>query len=92
MHYGDTNTRGSLGSLIAQFRHKNLTKDSLNFKAADELLRIVFKALLLVLVDFFKSHIGASDELDIPWVTDSIIDTLTSLGPLMKSHSPMILG
>ncbi|KAG0012791.1 hypothetical protein BGZ82_002424, partial [Podila clonocystis] len=90
-HYGDANTRGSLGSFITQLHRKNLTKDGLNFKAADELLRIVFEALVLVLVDFFKPHIGASDELDIPRVIDSIIDTLASLGTLMKSHSPMIL-
>ncbi|KAG0275119.1 hypothetical protein BGZ95_009164 [Linnemannia exigua] len=91
-HYGDANTRGSLGSLIALFRRKNLTKDSLNFKAADELLRIVFEALLLVLVDFFESHIDTLDELVIPRVTDIIIDTIANLGSLMESHPSMILG
>ncbi|KAF9899125.1 hypothetical protein EC991_009576 [Linnemannia zychae] len=91
-HYGDTNTRGSLGGLIAQFRRKNLAKDNVNFKAADELLKIVFEALLLLLVDFLKPHIDVSNELDISQVTDSINDTLASLGPLMKSPSPMILG
>ncbi|KAF9368787.1 hypothetical protein CPB97_004251, partial [Podila verticillata] len=48
-HYGEDNTCGSLSSLIVLLRRKHLTKDSLNFKTADELLRLVFKALLLML-------------------------------------------
>ncbi|KAF8924409.1 hypothetical protein BGZ47_004036, partial [Haplosporangium gracile] len=90
-HFGENNTRGSLATFITLLHRNTLTKDSLNFKTADELLRIVFEALVLVLVDFFRPHVGASDELDIPRVADSIIDTLASLGPLMKSHSPMVL-
>ncbi|KAF9177079.1 hypothetical protein BGZ50_009236, partial [Haplosporangium sp. Z 11] len=89
-HYGDSNRRGTLASFITLLRRKNLTKESLNFKAADELLKIVFEALLLLLKEFLIPIIGVSDEFDILQVADSIFDTLINLDPLTTSQSPKI--
>ncbi|CAO3568652.1 unnamed protein product [Mortierella alpina] len=91
-HYGDDNTRGTLATIISLLRRKQLTKDNMNFKVADELLRLVFEALSLVLADFLTSNTDAADKVDVPRVADLIIDTLTNLGPLTESSTPMLRG
>ncbi|KFH71184.1 hypothetical protein, variant [Podila verticillata NRRL 6337] len=90
-HYGDTNCPGSLADIIGVLRRKHLTKDNMKFKVADELLKLVFEALLFV---FWESlhDFGTSAESEVQRVTDSIIDILNGLHSLLQDPTRLLFG
>ncbi|KAF9149515.1 hypothetical protein BG015_008705 [Linnemannia schmuckeri] len=84
-HYGSPQSPGSLASIIILMDRKRLTKEKQEFKAADELLRIVFDAMVLSLCESLRQG-GTSDELDIPTISEIITNSFCSL------PSPSLFG
>ncbi|KAF9369729.1 hypothetical protein CPB97_003345, partial [Podila verticillata] len=78
-HLGtDANTPGSLASFIALLESKGFNKEKPEFKATDELLRIVFDATSMVLWETLHDA-DTSVELDMSGVVDIIINAITDL-------------
>jgi len=87
-HLGaDANTPGSLASFISLLGSKGFNKEKPEFKATDELLRIVFDAMSMVLWETLHDA-DTSVELDMPRVVDIIIHAITNL----KQADPLING
>ncbi|KAF9122644.1 hypothetical protein BG015_005493, partial [Linnemannia schmuckeri] len=70
-HYGIPGSPGTLASISIFMGRKRLSKEKQEFKSADELLRIVFDAMVQMLCESLRQG-GISDELDIPKFTDTI--------------------
>ncbi|KAF9117427.1 hypothetical protein BGW39_002190, partial [Mortierella sp. 14UC] len=84
-HFGSLPFPGTLASIVVLLNRKRLSKEKQEFKAADELLRIVFDAMVQLLCESLRQD-GTSDELDIPKVTATIIGSFCDL------PSPSLLG
>ncbi|KAG0352647.1 hypothetical protein BGZ54_002649 [Gamsiella multidivaricata] len=77
-HFGSPLFPGTLASIIILLDRKRLSKEKQEFKAADELLRIVFDAMVQSLCESLREG-GASDELDIPKFTETITNSFCGL-------------
>ncbi|KAF9322591.1 hypothetical protein BG006_002260, partial [Podila minutissima] len=87
-HLGaDANTPGSLASFISLLESKGFNKEKPEFKATDELLRIVFDATSMVLWETLHDA-DTSVELDMPRVVDIVINAITNL----KQAKPLFNG
>ncbi|KAF8978249.1 hypothetical protein BGZ52_006222, partial [Haplosporangium bisporale] len=84
-HFGSPQFPGSLASIIILLGRKRLSKEKLEFKAADELLRIVFDAKVQLLYESLRQG-DTSDELDIPKFAEIITNSFCDL------PSPSLLG
>ncbi|KAG0011419.1 hypothetical protein BGZ82_003007, partial [Podila clonocystis] len=74
-HFGSQQFQGTLASISILLGRKRLSREKPDFKAADELLRIVFDSTSQLLWEFLK-HDGMSDELEILRVAGIITETL----------------
>ncbi|KAG0069405.1 hypothetical protein BGZ92_004681 [Podila epicladia] len=87
-HLGaDANTPGSLASFISLLESKGFNKEKPEFKATDELLRIVFDAMSMVLWETLHDA-DTSVELDMPRVIEVAINAITNL----KQAKPLLNG
>jgi len=84
-HYGSPQFPGTLASIIILLGRKRLTKEKQEFKASDELLRIVFDAIVQLLCESMRQN-GTSDELDVTIFSETI--TKSFCGP----PSPSLFG
>ncbi|KAK3817844.1 MAG: hypothetical protein J3R72DRAFT_43438 [Linnemannia gamsii] len=73
-HYGSPGFPGTLASINIFLGRKRLSKEKQEFKAADELLRIVFDAMVQLLCESLRQG-GTSDEPDIPKFTETIANS-----------------
>jgi hypothetical protein len=73
-HYGSSEFPGFLGSIVIFLDRKRLSKEKQEYKAADELLRIVFDAVVKLLCESLQQG-DTLDELDIPRVSETIADS-----------------
>ncbi|KAG0251928.1 hypothetical protein BG011_007315 [Mortierella polycephala] len=73
-HYGFPGSPGTLAAINVVMGRKRLSKDKQEFKAADELLTIVFDAMVQLLCEPLRQG-GASDELDIPKLAETITNS-----------------
>ncbi|KAF9122715.1 hypothetical protein BG015_005486, partial [Linnemannia schmuckeri] len=76
-HYGSPNFPGSLAAISIFMDRKRLSKEKQEFKTADELLRIVFDAMVQLLCESLRQG-GTLDELDIPKFTETITNSFCS--------------
>ncbi|KAF9974798.1 hypothetical protein BGZ75_000697, partial [Mortierella antarctica] len=84
-HFGTPRFPGSLASIIILLGRKRLSKEKQEFKAADELLRIVFDAIVQSLCESLSQG-GTLDEPDIPKFTEIITNSFCGL------PSPSLFG
>ncbi|KAF9369712.1 hypothetical protein CPB97_003364 [Podila verticillata] len=84
-HYGSPEFPGTLASISIFLGRKRLSKEKQEFKAADELLRIVFDAMVQLLCESLQQG-GTSDELDISKFTETITNSFCGL------PTPSLLG
>ncbi|KAG0221623.1 hypothetical protein BGW42_007450, partial [Actinomortierella wolfii] len=87
-YYGDEECPGpgTLADIIAALGYKYLTKKNIIFKVADELLKITFEALLLLLWNTLQD-LRNPGEAEIVRVTDIIIDVLGGPDSPLKGSS-----
>ncbi|KAG0014076.1 hypothetical protein BGZ82_001909, partial [Podila clonocystis] len=84
-HLGaDANTPGSLASFISLLESKGFNKEKPEFKATNELMRIVFDAMSKVLWETLHDA-DTSVELDMSSVVDTIINAISDLKQAMPS-------
>ncbi|KAI8597881.1 hypothetical protein EDD21DRAFT_310195 [Dissophora ornata] len=84
-HFGSPQFPGSLASIIILLSRKRLSKEKQEFKAADELLRIVFDAMVQSLYESLRQG-DTSDELPIPKIAETITNSFCDL------PSPSLFG
>ncbi|KAF9374918.1 hypothetical protein BGX21_003995, partial [Mortierella sp. AD011] len=84
-HFGSPQSPGTLASIIILLGRKRLSKEKQEFKAADELLRTVFDAMVQSLCESLREG-GTSDERDIQTFTETITNSFCSL------PSPSLVG
>ncbi|KAG0195260.1 hypothetical protein BGX33_003798, partial [Mortierella sp. NVP41] len=84
-HYGSPGVPGTLASISILLDRKRLSKEKQEFKTADELLRIVFDAMVQLLWESLRRG-GASDELHIPKFAETITNSFCGLS------SPSLFG
>ncbi|KAI1288553.1 hypothetical protein EDD11_009937 [Mortierella claussenii] len=84
-HYGSPGSPGTLAAINVFMGRKRLSKDKQEFKAADELLAIVFDAMVQLLCKSLLQG-DAPDELDIPKFAETITNSFCGL------PSPSLFG
>jgi hypothetical protein len=84
-HYGSPGTPDTLVSISISLGRKRLSKEKQEFKTVDELLRVVFDAMVQLLCESLRRG-DASDKLDIPKFAETITNSFCG------RSSPLLFG